>query len=198
MASAKCIFRGAVILLIVAIALVPILSAQQATEKSSAQPATRTHFIVTSSDVKWTDPPAGVARGTPSVDAGSPLRYALLEGDPLKPGAPFTIRLGCDDGYKAAPHWHPTDENIVVLKGTFELGTGDTFNPSSMQEIAAGSYGFMPRHMHHFGQCKGDTDILVYGVGPFQINWISGGEQDKGGVGVEIISSSTPVVNQKH
>jgi hypothetical protein len=52
-------------------------------------------------------------RGTPCVDAGSPVRYALLEGDPLKPGVPFTIRLGCDDGYKAAPHWHPTDENVV-------------------------------------------------------------------------------------
>jgi hypothetical protein len=175
MASAKCIFRGAVILLIVSIALVAVLSAQQAVEKSKpAQPAMRTHFIVASSDVKWTDPPTGVSRGTPSVDAGSPLRYALIEGDPLKSGEPFTIRLGCDDGYKAAPHWHPTDENVVVLKGTFLLGTGDTFDPSGMQEISAGGYGYMSRRMHHFGQCKGDTDILVYGVGPFQINWISG------------------------
>ena len=177
MASARCIFRSAVMLLTVSIALVPV-PAQQAPEKSkTTQPAVRAHFIVASSEVKWTDPPAGVARGTPSVDAGSPLRYALLEGDPLKPGVPFTIRLGCDDGYKAAPHWHPTDENVVVLKGTFLLGTGDTFDPSGMQEISAGGYGFMPRRMHHFGQCKGDTDILVYGVGPFQINWISAAEK---------------------
>jgi hypothetical protein len=28
--------------------------------------------------------------------------------------------------------------------------------------------------MHHFGLCEGDTDILVYGIGPFQINGISG------------------------
>ncbi|HXW88956.1 MAG TPA: cupin domain-containing protein [Terriglobales bacterium] len=169
MNTAKCRFLWAVLVLI---APSMFVSAQQTTEKP--QPAMRTHFIVASSEVKWTDPPAGVARGTPSVEGGGPLRYALLEGDPLKPGVPFTVRLGCDDGYKAAPHWHPTDENIVVLKGTFELGTGDTFNPSGMQEISAGSYGFMPRRMHHFGQCKGDTDILVYGVGPFQINWISG------------------------
>jgi hypothetical protein len=60
------------------------------------------------------------------------------------------------------------------LKGTFALGTGDTFDPSSMQDIPTGSYGFMPRLMHHVGQCKGDTDLLVYGVGPLQINWISG------------------------
>jgi len=61
-----------------------------------------------------------------------------------------------------------------------------TFNPSGMQEISAGSYAFMPRHMHHFGQCMGDTDILVYGVGPFQIKLDQCGEQDNGSVGVEI------------
>jgi hypothetical protein len=32
----------------------------------------------------------------------------------------------------------------------------------------------MPRRMHHFDLCKGDTDELVYDIGPFQINWISG------------------------
>ncbi len=125
---------SAVILLLAPTLLVP---AQQTSEKAKpAQPAMGAHFIVASSEVKWTDPPTGVARGTPSVDAGGPLRYALLEGDPLKPGVPFTIRLGSDDGYKAAPHWHPTDENIVVLKGAFEVGTGDTFNPSAMQGIS--------------------------------------------------------------
>jgi len=173
MPSTKYILWGAVVLLTAFITLAPVVSAQQSTEKSVAAPAMRTHFIIAPSEVKWTDPPAGMARGTPSVDMGSPLRYALLEGDPLTPGKPFTIRLGCDDGAKAAPHWHPTDENIVVLKGTFLIGTGDTFDPSGMQEISTGSYGFMSRRMHHFGQCKGDTDILVYGVGPFQINWIS-------------------------
>lgn len=154
--------------------IVPMLFAQQADDKSkSAAPIAPMHFIVAPNQVKWTNPPAGMGVGTPSVDTGIPLRYAAIEGDPLKPG-PFTIRLGCADGYIAAPHWHQSDENIVVLKGTFAVGTGDTFNPSALQDIATGSYGFMPRRMHHFGQCKGDTDILVYGVGPFHINWISG------------------------
>jgi len=174
MTSTKYILLGAVVLVTVPSVLVPILSARQAAGKpEQAPPAKQTHFIVAPGQVKWTDPPAGIARGTPSVDMGSPLRYAVLEGDPLTPGKPFTIRLGCDDGAKAAPHWHPTDENFVVLKGTFKIGTGDTFDPSNMQEVSTGSYGFMSRRMHHFGQCKGDTDILVYGVGPFQINWIS-------------------------
>jgi hypothetical protein len=146
----------------------------------SAAAAAPSHFIVAPDQVKWSDPPAGMGRGKPSIDAGLPLRFALLQGDPSKPGAPFTIRLGCGDGYIAAPHWHPTDENIVVLKGAFLLGAGDSFNPTGMQQISTGGYGYMPRRMHHFGQCKGDTDILVYGVGPFQINWIPAARKPAG------------------
>ena len=154
--------------------IIPALFAQRADDKPKAAPVMApTHFIVTPTQVKWTNPPAGIARGTPSVDAGSPLRYALVQGDPMKTGMPFTIRLGCSDGYKAAPHWHPKDENVVVLKGAFALGAGDKFDTAAMQDIPTGGYGFMPARMHHFGLCKGETEILVYGVGPFQINWVA-------------------------
>ena len=113
-----------------------------------------------------------MAHGTPSVVNPVPLRFAVLEGDPLKPGVPFTIELGCADGNKVAPHWHPTDENIVVLRGTFAIATGDKFDPTATHDLVTGAYGFMPKGMHHFAFCKGDTAILVYGIGPFLINWI--------------------------
>ena len=106
------------------------------------------------------------------MDPGSPLRYASIHGDPLKPDAPFAIRLKCSDGYKAAPHWHPVDENIVVLQGIFSVGTGDRFDTARMQDIPTGGYGFVPGRMNHFAVCKGETDILVYGVGPRLNNWI--------------------------
>jgi hypothetical protein len=141
--------------------------------QSASAPA---HIMVRPEAVKWGPPPAGVAIGTPSVEPGGPLRYAVMQGDPTKAGQPFTVRLACSDGYKAAPHWHPTDENIVVLSGTFALAKGDVFNPNALQDLTPGSYGFMPASARHFGQCKGETDILVYGVGPFQINWVSSPE----------------------
>ena len=160
---------------------IPVLFAQrEGARQKPGQARTATHFMVAPSEVKWTAPPQGMARGTPSVEAGSPLRYALIEGDPLKPGVPFTIRLGCSDGYKAAPHWHPTDENIVVLGGTFALGTGDKLDPAGLRDMPTGAYGFMPRRMHHFGMCKGETDLLVYGTGPFQINWIGASSAKSG------------------
>jgi hypothetical protein len=106
------------------------------------------------------------------MEPGSPLRYAPINGDPLKPGVPFAIRLQCSDGYKVAPHWHPEDENIVVLKGTFSVGTGDRFNSRGMQDIPTGGYGLVPGRLHHFASCKGDTDFFVYGIGPRLNYWV--------------------------
>src|ERR1700730_2958043 len=138
MVPAKLGLPCAVVAFVTSITVVPALLAERAETPKRAAPVARTHFIVAPGQVKWIDPPAGMARGTPSVDVG-PLRYALLEGDPMKAGVAFTIRLGCGDGAKVAPHWHPTDENVVVLKGTFGIGPGDVFNPASMQDITVGS-----------------------------------------------------------
>ena len=131
----------------------------------------------------WIVAPAGVARGAPSVAPGSALLYAPIQGDPLKPGVPFAIRLRCSDGYKVAPHWHPEDENIVVLKGTFSVGTGDRFDPGRTQDIPAGGYGLVPGRMNHFALCRGDTDFFVYGIGPRLNYWTAADSSTSGGQG---------------
>jgi hypothetical protein len=96
-----------------------------------------------------------------------------MQGDPMKPRVPFVIRLRCSDGYKVAPYWHPADENIVVLQGTFSVGIANRFDTAKMQDIPSGGYGLVPGRMNHFALCKGETDILVYGIGPRLNNWIS-------------------------
>ena len=155
--------------------------AQANKAKTPARAAKPTHVIIAPDAVKWVAPSAGMITGTPSVEAGGPLQYAVLEGDPTKPGQPYTIELGCSDGYKVAPHWHPGDENVIVFRGTLALGAGDTYDPAALRDMGVGSYGFMPRRVHHFGSCKGETRMLVYGTGPFQINFLgpSGGAQKK-------------------
>ena len=153
-----------------AIGAVPL--AQSAAEGPTPLPQATTFEIVRPSQLKWTDPPSGAARGTPSVAPGSPLRYAPVHGDPLKPDMPFAIRLRCSDGYKVAPHWHPEDENIVVLKGTFSVGTGDRFDPARTRDIPAGGYGLVPGRMNHFAMCRGETDFFVYGIGPRLNYWV--------------------------
>jgi quercetin dioxygenase-like cupin family protein len=76
----------------------------------------------------------------------------------------------CTDGSKAAPHWHPLEENIVVVKGTFALATGDTYDAAALHDLTAGSYVFMPKRVHHFALCKGETFLVEYGIGPLTIN----------------------------
>ena len=128
------------------------------------------HLMIPPDSVKWDEPPAGMSRGAPITDTASVWRYARLKGDPLKPGAPYTIEFGCTDGSKAGPHWHPTDENILVLRGTFALGMGDAFDTTALRDLTTGSYAFVPKGGRHFGMCKGETLILEYGIGPLTIN----------------------------
>jgi len=47
-------------------------------------------------------------------------QLAVLEGDPTASSGDFTIRLKLPAGYKIAPHWHPTRENVTVISGTFK------------------------------------------------------------------------------
>ncbi|OLE56229.1 MAG: hypothetical protein AUG74_19715, partial [Bacteroidetes bacterium 13_1_20CM_4_60_6] len=65
---------------------------------------------------------------------------AQVAGDMNAEGAPFVLRLRCADGTKIPAHWHPTDENVTVLKGTFLFGMGDTFDESRLQTMNVGNF----------------------------------------------------------
>jgi quercetin dioxygenase-like cupin family protein len=101
---------------------------------------------------------------------------AAVDGDPNAEGAPFVIRLRCADGAKIPAHWHPTDENITVLKGTLLVGTGETFDEAKLQAMNVGNFVSLPREVRHFTMSKGETIIQIHGVGPFQANWVNPSE----------------------
>jgi hypothetical protein len=153
---------------LVIIALLGIVSlgvaqtVQKAKRKSTGHSAA--HVIVTPDQIKWGPAP-------PSLPPGSEL--AVLEGDPSKPGVPFTFRAKFPDGYKVMPHWHPTDERVVVLQGSLGLGLGDKFNPSAGHELPTGSYASMPKGVRHYAWGIGETVIQVSGIGPFEIHYVN-------------------------
>ena len=122
-----------------------------------------THIAKAASDIQWGDAP-------PSVPAGA--KFAVLEGDPAKAGF-FTIRLKTPDGYRIAPHWHPTDEHLTIISGTFHLGMGDKFDEASGTALPAGSYASTPAKMRHYAWTTGETEVQVSGMGPFQINYVN-------------------------
>ena len=121
------------------------------------------HMIVHFSDLKWTP-----------IIKGCDL--ASVAGDSNADGAPFVVRLRCVDGAKIPAHWHPTDENVTVLKGTFLVGMGETFNESKLQPMNVGNFASMPKEMRHYGLIKGDTIVQVHGMGPFKVNWVNPSE----------------------
>ena len=98
---------------------------------------------------------------------------AVVSGDPAKPGAPFVMRFRYHGAARVPPHWHPTDENITVLSGTFVLGMGEKVDESSATELPPGAYALLPARMPHYAWSKGDAVVQVHGIGPFTINYVN-------------------------
>ena len=149
---------------LICFSLLGLAAAQTAPAPASHRMAMKP-VMFTPSDLKWM--PAPPATGMPSV-----VQMTVLSGDPSKAGL-FAIRLKIPDGGKVAAHWHPSDEHITVLEGTFAAGMGDKFDASALHDFPAGSYVLMPKRMHHFGTAKGETIVQVFGMGPFVLNYVN-------------------------
>jgi hypothetical protein len=121
----------------------------------------------------------GEATWMPAPDAlPAGAQLAVLDGDPMGTG-PFTVRLKLPDGYTVAPHWHPTDEKVTVIEGTFLVGMGDQFSESSLKTLGAGSFAKMPQHMNHYASAKGATTIQIEGMGPFAMTYVNASDDPR-------------------
>lgn len=118
------------------------------------------HGIVRSGDLKW----SAIIRG---------CELASVAGDMQAEGSPFVIRLRCAAGTKIPAHWHPTDENVTVLKGIFQVGMGEKFDSAGLQTMNVGDLGSIPKEMRHFALSKTATIVQVHGMGPFRVNWVN-------------------------
>jgi quercetin dioxygenase-like cupin family protein len=101
---------------------------------------------------------------------------APVSGDFNVESAPFVLRIRCVDGAKVPAHWHPTDEYVTVLKGTFLVGMGETYDETKLQTMNVGNFILVPKEMRHFAMNKGETIVQVHGSGPFKVNWVNPAE----------------------
>jgi quercetin dioxygenase-like cupin family protein len=129
----------------------------------AAQEAKSGHVVLNPSQMKWGDPPPVFEKGA---------SFTLVSGDPGKPGL-FVVRLKMPDGYRINPHWHPTDEHVTVLSGTFTVGMGEKFDQAAMTELPAGGYVLLPAQMRHYAMAKGETTVQVHGQGPFTLTYVN-------------------------
>jgi quercetin dioxygenase-like cupin family protein len=156
------------VMLLGLVTLVCVFPARAGTDDDPKH-ADKEHVMVTPDQIHWGPAP-------PSLPPGALV--AVLTGDPRKDG-PYTLRVKFPDGYKVPPHWHPTDENVTVLQGTFNMGRGETFDRDATRALPPGSYVRMPKTMRHFAWAKGETIVQVHGMGPFEINYVNAADDPR-------------------
>jgi quercetin dioxygenase-like cupin family protein len=128
-----------------------------------ADKSKRDHTILTAGDVKWGDAP-------PVLPTGA--KAAVLDGDPKREGV-FVMRLKFPAGYKIAPHWHPVDERVTVISGSFHLGLGEKFDETQARKLPAGGFFSLPPKTAHFGFCPEETVIQICTTGPWNLVYVN-------------------------
>jgi quercetin dioxygenase-like cupin family protein len=129
----------------------------------AAARAQSAEVTATPMELKWGPAPPVFEKGA---------QMAVVSGDPGK-AAPFVVRLKVPAGYKINPHFHPTDENLTVISGTFAVAMGDKFEAAGMKAMPAGSFALMPAQMHHYAMAKTAAVVQVHAVGPFALTYVN-------------------------
>jgi quercetin dioxygenase-like cupin family protein len=147
-------------------ALVAIAACSKASGSESAPDTTPTAPSASKADqqdIQWGPAPAVLPPGA---------QIAVLEGDPGGAGT-FTLRLKFPNGYKIAPHTHPTVENLTILAGNFATGMGSQFDESKLVAHGRDAFVSVPAEHAHFAMARGETVVQVHGLGPFVINYVN-------------------------
>ena len=121
------------------------------------------HVMMTDADLIWTDGPKSLPPGA---------KMAVLEGDPAKEGL-FTLRFKLPANYKVPAHWHPADEHVTVLAGSFSMGMGEKFDEKALKELPLAGFAVMPTGVRHFAMSKNGATIQLHGMGPWGINYVN-------------------------
>jgi hypothetical protein len=91
---------------------------------------------------------------------------AVLTGDPSKPGL-YVVLTKWLPNNMSRPHFHPNDRFITVLKGTWWMGTGTTFDPASTVPVPAGTFvTHFGKQVHYDGAKDEEVILLITGEGP--------------------------------
>ena len=135
--------------------------------KIAAHPASNEKNAFTPETIPWGPPPPFILPGA---------QLAVIEGNPGASTGDYTVRLKMPDGYRIAPHWHPSRENVTVISGTFKVGMGDTFDTSKMGSFPAGSFAYLDPDMHHYAMASGEVIVQVHGSAPLQFNYVNAGD----------------------
>lgn len=151
-ASIKSMRKVLVVASLLSIAIVPTL----------VRASDHHHATVEADGLKWVAPAA----------YGTGAQFAVIKGDPTKEGM-YVVRLKVPAGFKIPAHTHPNDENVTVLSGTFNIGTGDKLDEKKGSLVKAGGYSFVAKGMTHYAWFTEETVLQLHGMGPQGITYVN-------------------------
>jgi hypothetical protein len=103
-------------------------------------------------DIKWTNTSGGAT--------------AVLVGDPAKDGL-YVVLQKWNPNNMSRPHSHPNDRFITVISGTWWVGTGSNYDPSTTTAVPAGSFvTHYGKELHYDGAKDGEVILQIVGIGP--------------------------------
>ena len=80
---------------------------------------------------------------------------AVVVGDPTKPGFYMVYNKWTKGNHFSRPHFHPNDRYIVVLQGTWWVGTGPKFDPGQHHPDAGRQFRHAFRQTGALGRRQG-------------------------------------------
>src|SRR5450631_2433030 len=117
--------------------------------------------------------PAAVTYKLPDQIPWSPVdargaQNAVVVGDPTKSGFYMVYTKWTKGNHFSHPHFHPNERYIVVLQGTWWVGTGPKFDPEKgTKPMPAGSFvTHFGKQVHWDGAKDEDAVLLIMGEGP--------------------------------
>lgn len=103
--------------------------------------------------INWVEQPNGASQ-------------AVVAGDLSKPGL-YVELVKWHAHHFSRPHFHPNDRFILVLSGTWWVGTGTKFDPDNTMPLPAGSFvTHFGKQIHYDGAKDEDTVLEIVGEGP--------------------------------
>ena len=94
-----------------------------------------------------------------------------LVGDSISPTAVNAFRLRYPagvgkDSSKASIHFHFGTEHVLVLKGTYVIGFGNSPDFSQAKVYTEGGFVVIPSGVPHYEWTRGETEIQIEALGP--------------------------------
>lgn len=129
---------------------------------ASAATAQDHHATAQADGLRWVAP-AAYAPGA---------MFAVVRGDPSKEGM-YVVRLKVPAGFRIAAHTHPNDENVTVLSGSFNIGTGDMLDEGKGMKVRVGGYSFVAKGMTHYAWFTEETVLQLHGMGPQGVTYVN-------------------------